>query len=83
MSLTEQQANALIAVKMEEVTALLNECEELAKQFGLTFRFEHDESIEGYYEGKPGIQPEDAEWYEDWQREQLEQPGWRNSSSYC
>jgi hypothetical protein len=83
MALTEQQANALIATKLEEVSELLNECQELAKQFGLTFQFDHDEAINGYYEGKPGIDEEEAEYYEDWQAEDLSQPGWRNSSSYC
>lgn len=79
--LTKEQANALIASNIEQINELFEQSEALAREHGLTFHFNRGYAMEGYYEG--AVDPEVLNDEDDYYDDDLKQPGWRNSSSYC
>jgi hypothetical protein len=85
MTINREQANELISQKIAEATALIKECEELAKEHKLSFslrlgwrsnNYETCDPDEDYYLENPEEKPE------DWEPDDFE-PGWKNSSDYC
>ena len=77
--LTQQEANRMIAKKIEQAQALITECEEIAVENGVGFRLD----IGGY--GMGGwFEPEQPkpDWADDdWQPSS--EGGWQASSQSC
>lgn len=72
-----KEASALIAEKVQQAYALVTECEQIADDHGIVFRFDIGRSLKYHPKGAPDPQT----WSTS--DEILDEGVWMSSSDYC
>jgi hypothetical protein len=72
----QKEANKLISDKLEQVYALIKECEKIADENQVSFNFQVEYGMGGYY--YPKEKDEEGNW-----KESSSEVGWHASSQDC